>query len=43
MVLVLGDISVHAIEGPKLADDSGVLPVVQDLQFYANRVQHQLF
>jgi len=34
---------VHAIEDPKPTDDFGVLLVVQDLQFCANWVEHQLF
>jgi len=49
-VLELGNISlwlyrgttVHAVEDPEPTDDFGVLPVVQDLQFYANWVHYQL-
>jgi len=33
---------VHAVENPEPIDDFGVLPVVQDLQFYTNWVQYQL-
>jgi len=34
---------VHVVEDPELTDDFEVLLVVQDLQFCANWVQHQLF
>ena len=32
----------HAIKDPEPLDDFGVLPMVQDFQVRANRINHQL-